>query len=70
MPNQRAKNKVYLGGYVEKELQKAIVRGAKEAGMESNRFGFVASLVAKALGVKPKAAKAPKAAKKAAGRSR
>ncbi len=77
MPNVRAKNKVYLGGYVTKDLQAEIVRRAKAAGMENNKFGYVTLLVQDSLkrgGVKvapaPKApvAKAKKAkAKKAKG---
>ncbi len=63
MPNQRAKNKVYLGGYVELELQKAIVRAAREAGMANNKFGFVAGLVREALAKRGKSVKLAKPAK-------
>lgn len=50
MPNQRSKNKVYLGGFVEKELHQAIVRLARKNGMEKNKFGFVAQVLRKSIG--------------------
>jgi metal-responsive CopG/Arc/MetJ family transcriptional regulator len=49
MPNQRSKNKLLLGGFVEKELHQEIARLAKKEGMESNRFGFVQKLILEAL---------------------
>ncbi len=49
MPNQRAKNKTYLGGFVEKRLLAKLDRLAKEAGMEDNRFGFATLLLQEAL---------------------
>jgi len=49
VPNQRSKNKVYLGGFVEKELHRKIIAGAKKAGMQDNKFGFVAGIIRKAL---------------------
>jgi hypothetical protein len=49
MPNQRSKNKLHLGGFVEKELHTEIVRLAKKEGMEHNRFGFVQKLILEAL---------------------
>ena len=49
MPNQRAKNKVYLGGFIEKELHKRIVRLARREGMANNKFGFVAKLIQESL---------------------
>ena len=45
MPNQRAKTKVFLGGYVEKDLKRQLVSMAREAGMNHDRFGFVMSLI-------------------------
>jgi len=49
MPNQRAKNKQYLGGFVERSLHVKITRLAKRAGMETNKFGFVAQLVRESI---------------------
>ena len=49
MPNQRAKNKVYLGGFLEKSLHKMIIRMAKENGMEKNKFGFATALMREAV---------------------
>ncbi len=49
MPNMRARNKVFLGGYIDRKLQERITRAARAAGMERNRFGFVTGLVEKAL---------------------
>ncbi|MDB6066560.1 MAG: hypothetical protein JWR26_2768 [Pedosphaera sp.] len=49
MPNQRSENKLYLGGFVEKELHAKIVRLAKKEGMEKNKFGFVQILMREAI---------------------
>jgi hypothetical protein len=49
MPNQRSKNKAYLGGYIDKALHAKVVKRAKEEGMEHNKFGFVAILLRKAI---------------------
>jgi hypothetical protein len=49
MPNQRSKNKAYLGGYVDKGLHAQLVKWAKEKGMGHNKFGFVAMLLRKAV---------------------
>ena len=49
MPNQRSKNKLHLGGFVDKDLHAEIVRLAKKDGMEFNRFGFVQKLITEAL---------------------
>ena len=49
MPNQRAKNKQYLGGFVDKRLHALILRKAKRAGMDQNKFGFVTELVQEAV---------------------
>jgi hypothetical protein len=49
MPNQRSKNKLHLGGFVDKEFHAEIVRLAKKEGMEANRFGFVQKLIHEAL---------------------
>lgn len=45
MPNQRSKDKAYLGGYVHKDLYAEIVRLAKQEGSGDNKFGFVATLI-------------------------
>lgn len=66
MPNQRSKNKLHLGGFVDKELHAEIIRLAKKEGMESNRFGFVQKLILEAIDrrkQKQKQARARKAAK-------
>jgi hypothetical protein len=47
MPNQRSKNKAYLGGYVDKVLHAQLVKWAKEEGMAHNKFGFVEALLRK-----------------------
>jgi len=49
MPNQRSKNKLYLGGFVEKELHAKIVRLARQSGMQHNKFGFVAQLIRESI---------------------
>jgi hypothetical protein len=54
MPNQRSKNKLHLGGFVEKEFHAQIVRLAKKEGMEANRFGFVQKLIHEALELRAK----------------
>ncbi len=52
MPNQRAKNKEYLGGFVDKRFYAEITRAARGAGMEDNRFGFVNQLLQEALALR------------------
>ena len=49
MPNQRSKNKLHLGGFVDKELHAEIIRLARREGMEFNKFGFVQKLIVEAL---------------------
>ena len=49
MPNQRSKNKRYLGGFVDKNLNSKIVRGARAAGMQDNKSGFMTQLLQEAL---------------------
>jgi len=41
MPNQRAKDKVFLGGFISKKICRTIIRMAQEAGMANNRSGFL-----------------------------
>jgi hypothetical protein len=64
MPNQRSKNKLHLGGFVDKHLHSEIVRLAKKEGMESNRFGFVQKLIVEALDQRKKKQKQARARKK------
>lgn len=45
MPNQRSKNKVFLGGYIEKPLKRKLVSMARSAGMNHDRFGYVMGLI-------------------------
>ena len=49
MPNQRSKNKAYIGGYIDKVLHAEILRMASEESMEHNRFGFVEKLIREAI---------------------
>lgn len=49
MPNQRSKNKQYLGGFVEKSFHDELMRLAKKEGMGTNKFGFAAQLLREAL---------------------
>lgn len=49
MPNQRAKNKVYLGGYIDRQLEKRIVSLAARSGMAHNKFGFAVQLIEESL---------------------
>jgi hypothetical protein len=58
MPNQRAKNKVYLGGFVDKKLHAKVIRLAKQAGMEKNKFGFAAQMMEESINRRIKRAKA------------
>jgi hypothetical protein len=52
VPNQRAKNKVRLGGFVDRELYRTVVALAKEAGMEHNKFGFTQQLILEGLALR------------------
>ncbi len=52
MPNQRSKDKAYIGGYIDKSLHADIVRMAKDEGMEHNKFGFVANLIREAIALR------------------
>ena len=52
VPNQRAKNKVRLGGFVDRELYRAVVALAKEAGMGHNKFGFTQKLILEGLALR------------------
>ncbi len=49
MPGQRAKNKVILGGYVDREFHREIVQLARVEGMAKDRFGFVKKLILEAV---------------------
>lgn len=64
MPNQRSKNKLHLGGFVDKELHTEIVRLAKKEDMDHNKFGFVQVLIREALDQRKKKSKRARAAKK------
>jgi hypothetical protein len=54
MPNQRSKNKIQLGGFVDKKLHARIERMARKEGMEFNRFGFVQKLILEAIAARKK----------------
>jgi hypothetical protein len=43
---------MYLGGFVHKELHAKILRSAKQAGMEHNKFGFVTELLQEGLALR------------------
>jgi len=45
MPNQRAKTKTYLGGFVERGFKDKISQLAREAGMDHDQFGFALRLI-------------------------
>ncbi|HZV34381.1 MAG TPA: hypothetical protein VFB72_07360 [Verrucomicrobiae bacterium] len=64
MPNQRSKNKMHLGGFVDKQLHAEVVRLAKKENMEHNKFGFVQVLIREALEQRKKKQKRAHAAKK------
>lgn len=49
MPNQRAKNKVYLGGFIDKTVLAQMVQLAKKDGMSANKFGFATQLITESL---------------------
>ena len=66
MPNQRSKDKIYLGGFVHKELHARFMRQAKQAGMENNKFGFAAILIDEALRCRRTRRKSPSKPPKAA----
>lgn len=71
MPNQRSKDKIFLGGFVDKKLHARLVKLAKASGMETNKFGFAAQLIEEALGRRKvkkvaKAKPAPKAKRRSA----
>jgi hypothetical protein len=52
VPNQRAKNKVRLGGFVDRDLYRVIMALAKEEGMEHNKFGFTQKLILEGLALR------------------
>ena len=45
MPNQRAKNKVRFGGYIEKKLYREVAAEAKKAGWKGGVFGYMVHLL-------------------------
>ena len=45
MPNQRAKNKVRLGGFLDRRLYQKITLLARREGMADNKFRFVQQLL-------------------------
>ncbi len=49
MPNQRAKGKVYLGGFVDQKLKARLVRMARSAGKRHNVFGLATELIEESL---------------------
>ncbi len=49
MPNRRAANKAYLGGFVEKGFKAEISRAARRAGMANKVYGFALTLIQKPL---------------------
>ncbi len=40
MPNKRARNKVFFGGFVDRRVKASLTRAAGAAGMRDNVFGF------------------------------
>jgi hypothetical protein len=49
MPNQRAKNKVFFGGFVTKKFYRTLSRMAREADMENSISGFFFQLTERLL---------------------
>jgi hypothetical protein len=49
MPNQRAKNKIHLGGFVTRKLDREIKGMARREKMRDNVFGFVTKLILEAI---------------------
>ncbi len=49
MPNQRARTKIYLGGFVEREFKDRLWEIAREAGVETNQFGFALGAIRELL---------------------
>ncbi len=45
MPNKRAKNKVFFGGFIDRRFKAAVVRAANKAGMGHNVFGYAMTAV-------------------------
>lgn len=58
VPNQRSKTKVRLGGFIGRELYRAVLAQAKLEGMERDKFGFAQKLLLEALQRREKRAKA------------
>ena len=40
MPNKRAKNKVFFGGFIDHRVKARLTKAARAAGMRANVFGF------------------------------
>ena len=68
MPNQRAKNKIFIGGYIDAKLHRSLIRFARLQGMEHNVFGFVQKLIQQGLARRRQAEKRLRAAKAKKGR--
>lgn len=49
MPNQRSKDKTFVGGYVRRRLQRTLTSMAKKAGMADDRFGFIVQLAMESI---------------------
>jgi len=49
MPNQRAKNKVFFGGFIERGVKARLTKAAAAAGMRRNVFGFAMAAVEERL---------------------
>jgi hypothetical protein len=56
MPNQRSKDKTYIGGYLDKSIHAEILRMAEQEGMGKNKFGFVTILIQEAIALRKKKA--------------
>jgi hypothetical protein len=52
MPNQRSKNKVGLGGYLDNALFEEFMRHCRAEGMVNNKFGFAKKLIVEAIGLR------------------
>jgi hypothetical protein len=49
MPNKRAPNKLYLGGFVDRKLKEKISELACQASMQHQEFGFALQLIQEPL---------------------
>ena len=54
MPNQRSKNKVRLGGFINSRLYRQIVSLSRKEGMADDKFGFAQKLIHESMAYRRK----------------